>query len=151
VEESEDEEDNLINLMQLERLIQEKEYATGAYRVEYHSFKRIYHFVARCMERKSQDAQLVLFTLSSAEDCEKKGGREENAMAVLEKAIAKSLRRGDVATRCGSCQYVVILMNATAENGDMVAGRIRDKFINMVQDPTLSISYEKQSIEKKNK
>lgn len=151
VEESEDEEDNLINLMQLERLIQEKEYATGAYRVEYHSFKRIYHFVARCMERKSQDAQLVLFTLSAAEDCEKKGGREENAMAVLEKAIAKSLRRGDVATRCGSCQYVVILMNATAENGDMVAGRIRDKFINMVQDPTLSISYEKQSIEKKNK
>lgn len=150
-EESEDEEDNLINLMQLERLIQEKEYSSGAYRVEYHSFKRIYHFVARCMERKSQDAQLVLFTLSAKEDCEKKGGREENAMAVLEKAIAKSLRRGDVATRCGNCQYVVILMNASSENGDMVAGRIRDKFVNMVQDPTLSISYERQSIEKKNK
>lgn len=150
-EQSNDEEDNLINLMQLERLIQEKEYATGAYRVEYHSFKRIYHFVSRCMERKSQDAQLVLFTLYSSEECEKKGGREESAMLILEKAIAKSLRRGDVATRCGNCQYVVILMNASAENGDLVAGRIKDKFINMIQDDTMSISYERQSIEKKNK
>ncbi len=150
-EQSDDEEDNLINLMQLERLIQEKEYATGAYRVEYHSFKRIYHFVSRCMERKSQDAQLVLFTLSSTEDCEKKGGKEENAMLILEKAIAKSLRRGDVATRCGNCQYVVILMNASAENGDMVAARIKDKFVNLIQDDTMRISYERQSIEKKNK
>ncbi|MBQ8598316.1 MAG: diguanylate cyclase [Lachnospiraceae bacterium] len=150
-EHSVDEEDSLINLMQLERLIQEKEYATGAYRVEYHSFKRIYHFVSRCMERKSQDAQLVLFTLSISEECEKKGGREENAMLVLEKAISKSLRRGDVATRCGNCQYVVILMNASNENGDMVAGRIKDKFINMIQDDSLSISYERQSIEKKSK
>ncbi len=145
-----DEEDVQINLMQLERLIQEKEYASGAYRVEYHSFKRIYHFVSRCMERKSQDAQIVLFTISSAsEECEKKGGREENAMAVLEKSISKSLRRGDVTTRCGHCQYVVILMNTSDENGDMVAGRIKAKFEEMIKDDTLVLSYERQSIEKK--
>lgn len=150
-EQNNEEEDSLINLMQLERLIQEKEYAPGAYRVEYHSFKRIYHFVSRCMERKSQDAQLVLFTLSVSEECEKKGGKEENAMLILEKAISKSLRRGDVATRCGNCQYVVILMNASDENGDMVAGRIKNKFIDMIQDETMTISYERQSIEKKNK
>lgn len=146
-----EDEDNLINLMQLERLIQEKEYDSGAYRVEYHSFKRIYHFVSRCMERKSQDAQLVLFTLSAKEECEKKGGREENAMIILEKAISKSLRRGDVATRCGNCQYVVILMNASNENGDMVAARIKSKFDELIQDEELFISYERQCIEKKNR
>ena len=150
-EKSSDEDDNLINLMQLERLIQEKEYTSGAYHVEYHSFKRIYHFVSRCMERKSQDAQLVLFTLSCTEECEKKGGREESAMPALEKAISKSLRRGDVATRCGNYQYVVILMDASDENGDLVAGRIKEKFINLVQDDSLSISYERQSIEKKSR
>ena len=72
-------------------------------------------------------------------------------MPALEKAISKSLRRGDVATRCGNYQYVVILMDASDENGDLVAGRIKEKFINLVQDDSLSISYERQSIEKKSR
>lgn len=144
-----EEENNLINLLQLQRLIQEKGQGSGAYRVEYDGFKRIYHFVSRCMERKSQDVQLVLFTVVDNENAEIETERALAAMEVLEEAVSKSLRRGDVATKCGNTQYVAILMNASSENGDLVVRRIKKKFSELREDEGLSLEYEMLSVGKK--
>lgn len=137
-----------IDLLQLQRLIQEKDNKNGVYRVEYDGFKRIYHFVARCMERKSQDMQLVLFTLNCAEGYENENLILEKYMPVLETAISKSLRRGDVATKCGNAQFVAILIDASCENGNMVAKRIAKKFESLLDDNCVALSYEMQSIHK---
>ena len=146
---SHEEESNLIDLLQLQRLIQEKGQSNGAYRVKYDGFKRIYHFVARCMERKSQDVQLVLFTVVDNGSVELDAGRALPAMETLEEAVSKSLRRGDVATKCGSTQYVAILMNASSENGDLVVRRIRKKFTELCKDDGLSLEYEMLSVGKR--
>lgn len=142
-----EEENSLINLLQLQRLIEEKSRQSGAYRVEYDGFKRIYHFVARCMERKSQDVQLVLFTIQGDRIGTEEAGRE--AMELLDQAVSGSLRRGDVATRCGNTQYVAILMNASPENGNMVAGRIQKKFDTLAKGHELKLVYEMQSVKSK--
>ena len=142
-----EEENSLINLLQLQRLIEEKSRQSGAYRVEYDGFKRIYHFVARCMERKSQDVQLVLFTIQGDLIGTEEAGKE--AMELLDHAVSGSLRRGDVATRCGNTQYVAILMNASPENGNMVAGRIQKKFDTLAKGHELKLAYEMQSVKSK--
>ena len=142
-----EEENSLINLLQLQRLIEEKSRQSGAYRVEYDGFKRIYHFVARCMERKSQDVQLVLFTIQGDLIGTEEAGKK--AMELLDHAVSGSLRRGDVATRCGNTQYVAILMNASPENGNMVAGRIQKKFDTLAKGHELKLVYEMQSVKSK--
>ena len=144
-----EEENNLIDLLQLQRLIQEKGQSSGAYRVEYDGFKRIYHFVSRCMERKSQDVQLVLFTLMDKEKKEIEIGRALLAIEILEEAVSKSLRRGDVATKCGNTQYVAILINASSDNGALVIRRIRKKFAELCGDDGLTLEYEMVSVGKK--
>lgn len=141
-----EEDNNLIDLLQLQRLIQEKSAQSGAYRVEYDGFKRIYHFVSRCMERKSQDVQLVLFTIQDQGHTE--GENENPPIEILEEAVSKSLRRGDVATRCGNTQYVAILMNASEENGTIVVKRIQKKFSELSGD-NLTLGYEMVSVGKK--
>ncbi len=139
-------EDKLINLIQLQRLIQEKGHESGAYKVEYDGFKRIYHFVSRCKERKSQDVQLLLFTVQDVLNHEIRSERADKGIRGLEEAVAQSLRRGDVATRCGEVQYVAILVNASYENGTVVAHRIQQKFDDLLQDNTMTLVYEMQSV-----
>ncbi len=143
------EENNQIDLLQLQRLIQEKEIKEGAYKVEYDGFKRIYHFVSRCMERKSQDIQLVLFTINADESSKNEKKSVDQAMPILEEAISKCLRRGDVATKCGNAQFVAILINASSENGNMIARRIAKKFEELQGDDSISLVYEMQSVNKK--
>lgn len=139
-----EEENQRIDLLQLQRLIQEKENKTGAYQVEYNGFKRIYHFVARCMERKAQDVQLVLFTIRS--DSETDFDENHTYIGALEEAVSKSLRRGDVATKCGNTQYVVILMDASEQNGEMVASRIAKKFYGLVGTEKIQLIHEMQTV-----
>lgn len=141
-----EEENKLIDLLQLQRLIQEKENEAGAYRVEYDGFKRIYRFVSRCMERNSQDVQLLLFTIQDTLDNEIDARRADKGIESLEEAVSKSLRRGDVATRCGKAQYVAILINASYDNGFVVAQRIQQKFAELLQDDTMILSYEMQNV-----
>ena len=101
------------------------------------------------MERKSQDVQLVLFTMVANGSTEIEIGRALPAMETLEEAVSTSLRRGDVATKCGNTQYVAILMNASAENGDLVVRRISKKFEELREDKELSLEYEMVSVGKR--
>ncbi len=145
IEESE-KENKLINLIQLQRLIQEKGHKAGAYKVEYDGFKRIYHFVSRCKERKSQDVQLLLFTVQDSLNREIGNERADKGIRGLEEAVSQSLRREDVATRCGDVQYVAILVNVSYENGTIVAHRIQQKFQDLLGDNSMTLVYEMQSV-----
>ena len=141
------EESSVIDMMQLQMLVGEKEESKGAYQVEYDGFKRIYRFIARCVERSNQDVQIVLFTL-------KQDGNEGciapeivmETMKILEESVSVSLRRGDVSTRCSATQYVVILMDASSENGEMVAKRIRKKWREREENFSLDMCYTMESV-----
>lgn len=96
----------------IQRVAERKEYM-GAYRVEYDSFSYIYRFIARNVERTKQPVQIALFTFPLKEKSEEEVMKIQNSLALLEKAIAQSLRRGDVTSRISLTQQIVILMGLT--------------------------------------
>lgn len=100
----------------------------GAYNVGFHDFQKIYDFVSRCVNRKSQEVQTMLLTLEPKDTPYLPSDVLEKGMNTLERAIVSSLRAVDVSTRYSSSQYVVILMDADADGGNIVAKRIVDKF-----------------------
>lgn len=113
-----------VDLEHLKGFIQEMGYKKGAYQVEYDGFKKIYRFVARCIGRTGQNVQTVLFTLTNEQGDLPNLEDLVFAMNNLKKAVHDSIRRGDVATNYSSSQFVVILMDSSSEDGNMVAERI---------------------------
>lgn len=124
----------------------------GAFHVAYDEFRKIYDFVSRCVERKQQKVQIVLFTLKIVGDC-KNGLTLEDAMQNLELAVIGSLRAVDAGTRYSSSQYILILMDVDQENGKMVAKRVADKFYDKcdTEKGNVTISYDMQTLEPKMK
>ena len=118
----------------------------GAYQVGYDNFEKIYQFISRCIERTHQKVQLLLFTLT-----DEKGGLIEpealdEAVMHLGQSIVYSLRRADVAMEYSSTQYIVILMDASQENGKLVAGRILSEFSKRNGKTDISLHYDIQEL-----
>ncbi|NBJ91954.1 GGDEF domain-containing response regulator [Parablautia muri] len=145
-EKSISEEEMLPNLLQLSRQLHEMGDERGVYQVEYAGFKKIYNFLARCMERGKQNAQLVLFSIHDIDGSGLARFRETKGIETLELAIIRSLRRGDVATRCGDVQYAAILNDTFLEEGTMIAERIQEKFKELLKDDPMLLTYEIQSM-----
>lgn len=125
----------------IQRVAERKEYM-GAYRVEYDSFSYIYRFIARNVERTKQPVQIALFTFPLKEKSEEEVMKIQNSLALLEKAIAQSLRRGDVTSRISLTQQIVILMGANKENGMHVVGRMVQCYDGLAGEEGLKIEYD---------
>ncbi len=125
----------------IQRVAERKEYM-GAYRVEYDSFSYIYRFIARNVERTKQPVQIVLFTFPLKEKSEEEVMKIQNSLALLEKAIAQSLRRGDVTSRISLTQQIVILMGANKENGMHVVDRMVQCYDGLAGEEGLKIEYD---------
>ena len=117
-----------MGLDQLMRQIAERKYRPGAYSVEYDRFSFIYQFIARNVERNRQHVQVILISMDLPEGGEQSLEKVEDSLVLLESAIVRSLRRGDVTSRFSSTQQIVLLMDSNQENGAMVAERILDKY-----------------------
>lgn len=93
----------------------------GAYLMDFESFHHIYNFIKRSVKRSNRQVQTVLFT---AHTDSKDAALVETALEALEEAVFTSLRNADVSTRYSSKQIIVILMDTTTENAQLVAERI---------------------------
>lgn len=111
----------------------------GAYLLDFESFHHVYNFIRRFVERSSREVQTVLFTVS--EVGEPDAAETELALDLLEKAIYTSLRRSDVSTRYSSKQIIVILMDANAQNGDIVSCRIIECFKKLYTGGKVIVDY----------
>ena len=125
----------------IQRVAERKEYM-GAYRVEYDSFSYIYRFIARNVERTKQPVQIALFTFPLKEKSEEEVMKIQNSLALLEKAIAQSLRRGDVTSRISLTQQIVLLMGAYIENGMHVVDRMVQGYDGLAGEEGLKIEYD---------
>ena len=137
-----EEENKQIDLEQFQHLMQEKGRESGIYRVEYTMFKWIYRFVAQCIEQKSHDVRLVLFTVCDKTGAELEKDRAVKGIEALEQAVSKFLNQGDVATKCGRVQYAALLANASAEKGKTIVSSIQEKFQELLGDDTVELNYE---------
>lgn len=125
-----DEENNeVIDLSQLKGFINEKAALDGPFNVEYNSFKNIYRFLKRYVQRTGSKIQILLFTIKDLSLLEEVNNLELNkAMLVLEDCIKDSLRKNDVSAKYTKSQYLVILMDVDNVNRQMVVDRIMKNF-----------------------
>lgn len=136
-----------VDLEHLRSFIQEVGYSKGAYQVEYEGFKKIYRFIARCIGRTKQEVQTVLFTLRTPSGAMPDVQELVFSMEKLQEAVHASIRRGDVATSYSSSQFVVILMDSSIIDADMVAERILDKYVELHDyEPGMELHYDIQSV-----
>lgn len=94
----------------------------GIFQLAYDEFKSVYDYVSRCVARKKQKVQVVLFTMHMR-------GKNvevsiEEIMQMWEESLNGSLRAVDAGTRYSSSQYMMILMDVDIENGREVSEKV---------------------------
>ena len=121
--------------------LREKEDRTGAYCCSYPGFVDSYRMIARLAERSGQTAYLLVCTLS--DDRKRRpaaaGGREVSA--VLEASVQESLREGDVYTKYGRDQYLVILTGGGEEECREAIRRIDIRFRSRERSRRIRVAY----------
>ncbi len=98
----------------------------GVFHLAYDEFKNVYDFIFRCVMRKKQKVQIVLFTMNIMS--EQTNITMEEIMQSWETTLMSSLRSVDTGTRYSSSQYMLILVDADFDNGKAVAERVIEKF-----------------------
>ncbi len=113
----------------------------GAYCQDYETFKCIYRFLERGLVRSGQKACAILLTLVDGRGKSISPGEKDVLMERLGGDIHSTLRIGDVYTRYSSSQYLVLVIDTTEEVADMVADRVKARFLTAGGDSSLLVHY----------
>lgn len=132
-----EQEKDFINRLQLTRQFQEQN-ANSANGQE--SLQKAYYIISKYWEKSGREVQIIFFDVIGKES------NDAQIMDTLSAVIDGSLRKGDVAVRCGKMQYLAVLINITPENGRMAAERIIKKFAEKVEDNSARLIYELRSV-----
>ena len=101
----------------------------GGYVCTYPVFRGIYQLVERLIDRSGQSAYLMLCTLVDNYGQPMRDGAVLTRLTEkLGEIICVSVRNSDIVCRYGKGQFIVLLMNTTAENCSIAAARISKKF-----------------------
>lgn len=101
----------------------------GAYCQDYETFKGIYRFLERGIIRSGQKACVILLSVVNGQGESLLPYEKDILMERLGEDIRSTLRIGDVYTRYSSGQYLVLVIDATEGQADMIADRIKGKFL----------------------
>ena len=101
----------------------------GAYCQNYETFKGIYRFLERGIIRSGQKACVILISVVNGQGESLLPYEKDALMERLGENIRSTLRIGDVYTRYSSSQYLVLVIDTTEGQADMIADRIKGKFL----------------------
>lgn len=102
----------------------------GGYLCNYPVFLGIYRMVERMLERGGQSVYLMLCTIVDGKGNPMKEGEIlEQLITRMGDAVRLSIRRGDAMCRYGKGQYLVLLINTTRENCNVIQRRINKHFL----------------------
>lgn len=141
-----DDHEAVVDIHQLKRLIQDRKGFAGSYQVDYKEFQRIYNFIERCVERTHQKAQLMLVSLRNNHPDGASQKLLEPEIQNLEEAIVHSLRRNDVCTRYSNRQILVVLIDITEDNTNIVRDRICENYKKSRKSDCYTIAFEQMPI-----
>lgn len=108
----------------LREQLQEKDPAPGPLFCEFSVFRQFYQAEARSISRRGDAVHVAMLTITAMDGREINENHLEKAMSQLREQLRKSLRRGDVVSRCSTTQYAVLLLQANFENSNKVCDRI---------------------------
>ncbi len=134
----------------LERLVmnlKQQESKSGALKVEYREFAKIYDFVLQLKKRYEYKMQMIMLTLNSKEKETLSIDEKEYAMTCMEKTIQSVLRTVDVSTRFGGEQFLVILMNVKQEETEQIVKRIFEQFFKSYNRKLIEVDYDIANLE----
>ena len=102
----------------------------GAYVCTYPVFRGIYQLMERLIDRTGQSAYLMLCTVIDGKGNPMKDGPMlEELIHRMGDAVRRSVRRGDAMCQYGKGQVLVLLVNTTRENCEVIQQRINERFI----------------------
>nr|WP_300807652.1 GGDEF domain-containing protein [uncultured Acetatifactor sp.] len=101
----------------------------GAYCQDYDTFKGIYRFLERSIIRSGQKACVILITVVDGQGGSLLPHEKDMLMERLGEDIGRTLRIGDVYTRYSSSQYLILVIDTTEGQADLIVGRIKGKFL----------------------
>ncbi|MCI8639888.1 MAG: hypothetical protein HFG41_12335 [Coprococcus sp.] len=110
------------------KLGEDPENIQGGYQCAYPIFQGIYQILCRMMERSGQSIYLMLCTLVDSKGRPVKDETHlEEMSGRLSDAIKRSVRHGDIINQYGRGQFLLLLVNTTRENCEVVEKRIDEK------------------------
>lgn len=101
--------------------------ASGAFICDFEMFKLFYQAEVRAAARRGDAIHIGILTAAGSRKPLSERGLER-AMGQLQVLIQKNLRSGDIAARCSSSQYILMLVQANYENSNMVCSRVIQAF-----------------------
>lgn len=108
--------------------LQELNAAKGAMYCEYDFFKLLYQVQARSILRSGDVIHIALLSVHGEDRKSLPRRSLDTAMDNLQQLLIRSLRQGDVLTRCSASQIIVMLPQANYENSCAVCQRICKAF-----------------------
>lgn len=127
----------------------ETENPQGAFFCSYQIFRQIYRLEVRRQERCQMDEYLILLTLKRKGKV--KSGKKVDPLLIdgmntLEKVLCSNLRTGDVLSRYGPTQFIVLLSLCSGESGVRVAKRIEKAFHSTYGKGSIMLEYELEAV-----
>lgn len=122
----------IIDMNLIQRELSELELLPGAFCQDYATFKNIYRFVERYLRRTQRSACIILLTFTDKHGEFPTLKEREKHMDCLKDTIQSSLRSGDVFTQYSSCQFLVMVLDVTEADSEMIALRICDTFYSAI-------------------
>lgn len=113
----------------------------GAYCRDYETFKSIYRFLERGIIRSGQKACVILITVVDEKGRSLSPHEKDAMMERLGEDIRQTLRIGDVYTRYTSSQYLILVIDTTEGQADMIAERVRNKFLADREESDILVHY----------
>ncbi len=114
---------------------------TGAMKVEYREFTKLFEYSRKMKRRYKYDEQLVLITVNADEMGSAPLEKLENAVSVLENAIRNTVRTVDVCCRYSSLQFLVVLFGTTQVQVPEIVGRIFDDYYKSCPEKGIKLEY----------
>ncbi len=101
----------------------------GAYCQDYDTFKGIYRFLERGIIRSGQKACVILITVVNEQGESLLPHEKDVLMERRGEKIGATPRIGDVYTRYYSSQYLILVIDTTEGQADIIVDRIKGKFL----------------------
>lgn len=125
--------------------MKEKDVPLGSYFCSYSIFREFYRIEARRQFRRKSPRYMVAISLrrtNSIWDHADSDTMLVKQMDQLQTVIAENLRAGDVATRCGKLQILVLLFENSCQNCQTAMTRIQKKFQKYINNLQMEMVYE---------
>ena len=123
------------DIANMSRILGERNRAKGAFCLSFEDFRVVFQFLSRVNVNYKRSVWMILFSVSSPAE-------SGLPMDTIRELLRSSLRQSDVVTQNGRNQFMVLLLEMSPQNIEVVIDRIMDKWNECDELKGYELSYE---------